>query len=190
MTKRDETSRPRGLRRPGRFQVAAPGSPPGVEPHELPAVAALRAEVRVTCIDFAPGHPLAIEDVLQPSQRPKVDDYEEQGDHQARLCIMTRMVQLRGGQLHADQVSILLGRKTVLTFHEAAADIWSPIRQRIHTAGSRLRGSDASFLVYALIDTSSTTPSPSSSSSATASGSSRISCSRPPGARRYGTSIG
>jgi magnesium transporter len=180
--------------------VAPPGSPPGVEPHELPAAAATRAEVRVTCTDFAPGevreeevtdldgfvkrrrpdwsvvrwidvagladlsvvralaekyhlHPLAIEDVLQPSQRPKVDDYLEQGGYQPRLCIITRMIQLRGDQLHADQVSIFLGRKTVLTFHEAAADVWSPIRHRIHNAGSRLRGSDASFLVYALIDT-------------------------------------
>jgi len=41
----------------------------------------------------------------------------------------------------------------VLTFQEARSDIWDPIRQRLKSKGSRLRGHDASFLLYSLLDT-------------------------------------
>lgn len=98
-------------------------------------------------------HPLAVEDVLLSGQRPKVDYYGESGgDHQARLFIVAQMLELKDGALAQDQVSFFLGHNTVITFQETAGDIWDPIRQRIATKGSRLRGNDASFLVYALLD--------------------------------------
>ena len=40
--------------------MARPGSLPGIEPHELPAVVSTPAMVRVTCIDFAPDEVRAI----------------------------------------------------------------------------------------------------------------------------------
>lgn len=97
-------------------------------------------------------HPLAIEDVLTPNQRPKFETYDAQGEHQARVFIIVRMLQLADGRLRSEQISLFLGHSTVLTFQEAPGDIWDPIRQRIATAGSRLRANDASFLVYALLD--------------------------------------
>lgn len=126
-------------------------------------------------------HPLAIEDLLQIPQRPKVDPYLETGEFQARLFIIVRMIQLRprsgtgpgavntaglsaaspqlrsdretqDQELHSEQVAIFLGHKTVLTFQETHGDVWDPIRQRIRTKGSRLRSNDASFLVYSLLD--------------------------------------
>jgi magnesium transporter len=97
-------------------------------------------------------HPLAVEDVLQVPQRPKVQAYAEDGDYQARLFIVTRELELREGLLHSEQVSILVGHHTVLTFQETPGDVWDPIRARIRTAGSLLRRNDASFLCYSLID--------------------------------------
>jgi magnesium transporter len=97
-------------------------------------------------------HPLAIEDVLHLPQRPKVQAYQDDGTYQARLFIITRELELRQGQLHAEQVSIFVGHRTVLTFQETSGDVWDPIRQRIRTAGSALRVNDASFLAYSLID--------------------------------------
>jgi magnesium transporter len=70
----------------------------------------------------------------------------------ARLFIIVRALQLQGDALHSEQISIFLGHKTVLTFCEAHSAVWDPIRQRIDTKGSRLRASDASFLVYSLLD--------------------------------------
>lgn len=98
-------------------------------------------------------HPLSIEDVLHIPQRPKVDSYGgEKGGLQARLLIITRMLELHEGRLDSEQISIFLGHKTVLTFQESPGDIWGPVRQRIQTKGTRLRLNDASFLVYSLLD--------------------------------------
>jgi magnesium transporter len=97
-------------------------------------------------------HPLAIEDVLHVPQRPKVQAYEEDAGFQARLFIIVKELELRESQLHAEQVSIFVGHKTVLTFQETPGDVWDPIRQRIRTPGSLLRRNDASFLAYSLID--------------------------------------
>jgi magnesium transporter len=97
-------------------------------------------------------HPLAVEDLLHIPQRPKVDPYPGDGEFQARVFIIARMVELKDGHLESEQISMFLGHKTLLTFQETPGDIWDPIRQRIHTPGSLIRGGDGSFLVHSLID--------------------------------------
>ena len=97
-------------------------------------------------------HPLAVEDLLNTSTRPKADSYGGDPDVAARLFIITRMIELKEGRLDSEQISIFLGHKTVLTFQETPGDIWDPIRTRINAKGSRLRIGDASFLVYTLLD--------------------------------------
>lgn len=97
-------------------------------------------------------HPLAIEDVLHLGQRPKLDSYDASGEYQARIFVVTRVLSLVDGKLRAEQISIFLGHRTVLTFQEDPGDIWDPIRQRLATRGSRLSQQDASFLVYSLLD--------------------------------------
>jgi magnesium transporter len=98
-------------------------------------------------------HPLAIEDVLNIPERPKVESIGgSESEFQARLFIIARMLQMQDGVLESEQISIFLGHKTVLTFQQERGDVWDPIRQRIRTKGTRLRLNDASFLVYALMD--------------------------------------
>jgi len=98
-------------------------------------------------------HPLAVEDVLHTTQRPKMEQYGgEDSEVQARLFIVTRAFHLQDGHLKHSQVSIFLGHNTVLTFQEAPNEIWQPIRHRLQSKGSRLRGLDASFLAYSLLD--------------------------------------
>lgn len=96
-------------------------------------------------------HPLAVEDVLNVSTRTKVDSYGGDGAN-ARLFLTARMIELKEGRVDTEQISIFLGHKTVLTFQETPGDVWDPLRQRLNSPGSRLRGGDASFLVYALLD--------------------------------------
>jgi magnesium transporter len=97
-------------------------------------------------------HPLAVEDLLNTSTRPKADSYGGDPEVAARLFVITRMIELKEGRLDSEQISIFLGHKTVLTFQETPGDIWDPIRGRINSKGSRLRIGDASFLVYTLLD--------------------------------------
>jgi magnesium transporter len=99
-------------------------------------------------------HPLAIEDLLHGSQRPKMESYGgSESDIRARLFIIARALHIIDGSLQHEQISIFLGHTTVLTFQETHSDLWDSIRQRIKAKGSRLRSSDASFLAYSLLDT-------------------------------------
>jgi len=97
-------------------------------------------------------HPLAVEDVLNVTHRPKVEAYPEDGDMQARLFVIARMLELSQGHLRSEQISIFLGHHTVLTFQQSPGDVWDGIRQRIQAPGSRLRANDASFLMHSLLD--------------------------------------
>ncbi|MEX2140895.1 MAG: magnesium/cobalt transporter CorA [Pirellulales bacterium] len=90
-------------------------------------------------------HPLALEDVVNTHQRPKVDQYE------GNLFIVMRMMQ-RNDVLAEEQVSIFVGKNFVLTFQEnLPGDSFGPVRQRLRTGGP-LTGKGADYLAYRLID--------------------------------------
>jgi magnesium transporter len=97
-------------------------------------------------------HPLAIEDMVHPLERPKVEDFPESADQPGRLFVVARAIDERDGSLHSDQVSLFLGRTTLLTFQDVHRQDLEPIRQRIRNPDSRVRQSDVSFLLYALLD--------------------------------------
>ncbi|MBS0210138.1 MAG: magnesium/cobalt transporter CorA [Planctomycetes bacterium] len=97
-------------------------------------------------------HPLAVEDVMHVVQRPKVEGYPSTDEQHPRLFVIARLLRCVDNELHSEQVSLFLGRSTLLTFMESPSQVWEPIRQRLATAGSRLRQNDASFLLYALLD--------------------------------------
>ncbi len=98
-------------------------------------------------------HPLAVEDILHARQRPKIESYGgENSEYLARLFIVARTLKVREGVLKNEQLSMLVGHKTVLTFQQSPNELWNPIYQRIKEKGSRLRTNDASFLAYTLLD--------------------------------------
>ena len=97
-------------------------------------------------------HPLAIEDVVRTHERAKAEDFPGHEDQPGRLFIVARTIDQRDGRLHSDQISMFLGRTTLVTFQGSHRQDLSPIRQRIRTAGSRIRENDASFLLYVLLD--------------------------------------
>ena len=66
--------------------------------------------------------------------------------------MVARAIDERDGSLHSDQVSLFLGRTTLLTFQDVHRQDLEPIRQRIRNPDSRVRQSDVSFLLYALLD--------------------------------------
>jgi magnesium transporter len=93
-------------------------------------------------------HPLAMEDVLNTEQRPKFEDY---GDY--LFVVLKRLRYDRpSGRLDADQISLVLGKDFVLSFQEAEAGLFEPVRQRLRSARSRLRKAGPDYLLHALID--------------------------------------
>lgn len=90
-------------------------------------------------------HPLALEDVANANQRPKLEDYPD------CIFIIARMPQLREGALRSEQLSLFFGRNYVLTFQEYPGDCFDPVRKRLRDA-PRSRLLDPDFLAYALLD--------------------------------------
>ena len=86
-------------------------------------------------------------------QRPKCEAYPAQGEFQARLFVIARVLGLADGRLREEQLSVFVGHNTVRTFRERNGDdLWAPVRLRLSVAGSRMREHDASYLVYSLLD--------------------------------------
>lgn len=91
-------------------------------------------------------HPLFLEDIATSGQYPKLEDF---GDY---LFITLKMLDYEpGGQIGAEQVSLVLGPNYVLTFQEKAGDIFKPIRKRI-AGNSHFRQGGADYLAYAVLD--------------------------------------
>ena len=90
-------------------------------------------------------HQLAVEDVFNVHQRPKVEEFD---DH---LFIIVRMIdQAFTGD--TEQVSIFLGADFVISVQEKLGDCFDPVRARIREPSSRLRTHGADYLAYALVD--------------------------------------
>lgn len=90
-------------------------------------------------------HRLALEDVVNVHQRPKVEAYD---DH---LFIVARMPTGDRGA-DSEQISFHLGKKYVLTFQERPGDCFNQIRDRLRQGRGRVRAAGADYLTYALLD--------------------------------------
>ncbi len=91
-------------------------------------------------------HSLALEDVVNVHQRPKLEAYE---DHE---FLVLRMLRRANGHLDSEQLSVFLCEGAVITFQERQGDCFEAVRQRIRKKRGRLRVARADYLVYALVD--------------------------------------
>jgi len=93
-------------------------------------------------------HSLALEDIVNTNQRPKMDDYEEY------LFLVSKMISYDASlrSLQSEQLSIVLGKHFLLTFQERPGDIFDPIRQRLRNGKGRIRKMGPDYLAYALLD--------------------------------------
>ena len=90
-------------------------------------------------------HPLALEDVTNIHERPKVEQYGE------NLFVATRMA-LLNEKLHTQQLSLFLGSNFIVTFDEDALDSLQAVRQRIVKDQGRMRQHGPDYLAYCLLD--------------------------------------
>jgi magnesium transporter len=93
-------------------------------------------------------HPLALEDVLDTFQRPKVEQYDNY------LFLVAHMLYLDRGQVMCgEQVSMFLGKHFLITLQEEADfDVFEPVRARIRVTTGTIRKMGPDYLAYALLD--------------------------------------
>lgn len=93
-------------------------------------------------------HPLIMEDILNTTQRPKMEDFgeyiflvlkvfgHEEGDYDEKM----------------EQISLVFGPNFVLSFQEKEGPLFNPVKERLRKGKGRLRKSGADYLAYSLID--------------------------------------
>lgn len=99
-------------------------------------------------------HALAIEDVVNTHQRPKLESFP---DH---LYIVLQMPRREVSHeeprkqdvFDLEQVSMFVGARYVLTWQERNDDCFSRIRERLRTSRRQIRQQGSDFLAYSLID--------------------------------------
>ena len=90
-------------------------------------------------------HRLAVEDIVNPHQRAKVESYDDQ------LFIVARMPEIVGG-FDTEQIGIVVCGHAVITFQERSGDCLEPVRNRIRNKHGRIRERGHDYLVYAILD--------------------------------------
>lgn len=91
-------------------------------------------------------HRLALEDVVNTHQRPKVEQY---GDH---LFVVVRVPRAELGAVDTEQVSLFMGPDYVLSFEERPPEVFAAVRERIRNSRGRIRQEGTDYLCYALLD--------------------------------------
>jgi len=93
-------------------------------------------------------HPLVLEDIVDTSQRPKLEDFEDY------LFVVLKMLYFDPEEetIISEQVSLVLGKDFVISFQEQEGDVFGPVRDRIRRSKGRIRKAGADYLAYSLID--------------------------------------
>ncbi|MBU0655207.1 MAG: magnesium/cobalt transporter CorA [Gammaproteobacteria bacterium] len=91
-------------------------------------------------------HPLALEDVLNSGQRPKVDFHEK------HAFLILNLPHLIGEEIVLEQVSLFVGDGYLLSFCSGDGEAFEPVRARLRQGFGRIRTRSVDYLLYVLID--------------------------------------
>jgi magnesium transporter len=93
-------------------------------------------------------HPLTMEDIVNPAQRPKLESFE------GYLFLILRILRWNKAEkkIMSEQIGIILGNTYVISFRETDSNIFDLILERIIKAKGRIRKMGSDYLVYSLID--------------------------------------
>ena len=91
-------------------------------------------------------HPLAMEDVLNTGQRPKVEPFDEQ------LFLIMSLPVFQDEMVTTRQISLFAHTRYIVSFCEGPDDPFRPLVRRIQTSSSNLRRRGADYLLYAILD--------------------------------------
>ena len=93
-------------------------------------------------------HPLLLEDIVNPNQRPKIENFEN------IIFIILKMLRWDKEikKVRSEQISMVLGTNYVMTFKEMRSDVFNPIIERLNQSKGNVRSMGADYLIYTLID--------------------------------------
>lgn len=95
-------------------------------------------------------HPLALEDIADTHQRPRMDEYAN------GIYVTLKALNFDKDQriLNPEHLSLYLTNEgTILTFQEDAEDLFASVRGRLEKSSGRIRKRKSDYLFYSLMDT-------------------------------------
>lgn len=93
-------------------------------------------------------HPLTVEDILNTTQRPKLDIFEDY----LFLVLKMQTYNAESGRVDMEQVSFVLGGNYLISFQEKPGDTFDGVRNRLRNQKGRISKMKADYLIYALLD--------------------------------------
>ncbi|MDG5491610.1 magnesium/cobalt transporter CorA [Psychroserpens sp. SPM9] len=92
-------------------------------------------------------HPLTLEDIVNTSQRPKLEEFEHY------MFVVFKMLFIKNDdEIHYEHLSLIFGDDYVLTFQEADGDVFDDLRERLNLAKGRIRAQSSDYLMYSILD--------------------------------------
>jgi len=93
-------------------------------------------------------HPLTLEDILNTTQRPKIDFDDKY------VYIVLKMLyyneELR--EIQSEQVSLIIFKKYIFSFQEFEGDVFDDLRKRLQQNKSNIRSKGTDYIAYSLLD--------------------------------------
>lgn len=93
-------------------------------------------------------HPLALEDILNTDQRPKIEFYEKYMYASAKMLFYDAV----NNEFSIEQISFILGSDYIISFSERDTDVFVPVIKRLQQSFSRVRMLSTDYLLYCLLD--------------------------------------
>ena len=93
-------------------------------------------------------HPLVLEDLMNPTQLPKIEIYEDY----TFIILKSLDYNTEVPNISREQISLIIGENLVISLQEGSGELFTPIRNRLQNTISRIRKMRSDYLAYALID--------------------------------------
>jgi magnesium transporter len=106
--------------------------------HEVEIIGAIGKKLNVS--------QLLLEDVLNTSHRPKLEEDQEY------LFLTMRWFTYLDNEISAEQVSFLLAQNYLVSFQETDTEIFEPVISRLASTSGKIRQKGADYLLYSLVD--------------------------------------
>ncbi len=92
-------------------------------------------------------HPLAVTEIADMSQRPRVEIFDRQQLFIGRTARLGERF-----EIEASQLSVVVGHDHVLTFQERPGPVLTRVRNHLRHDRAGIRGRDAAYLTYSILD--------------------------------------
>ncbi|MFA5747731.1 MAG: magnesium/cobalt transporter CorA [Candidatus Absconditabacterales bacterium] len=93
-------------------------------------------------------HPLVLEDIVNTSQRPKVEDMDGYLFAVIKMCYYDK----KKSKLDTEQISLIISKNFVMSFQEKEGNDFDGLKERIKKGKTKIRKMKSDYLGYSLID--------------------------------------